>query len=378
MSSDSNDGLGRRGFLAGAGIAGLGVALVGLGQRPWAAEPDYGGAAVTLLAGTPKDDGFHFPAEWARHDFTIMVFPPRQNWAGYGLAAARRDWAAVANAVAEFEPVLMVAYPGDARTARHLISAEIELVELPVNDSWSRDSGPMFVVDGRGRRRVARFTFNGWGAKFVPYADDALLKARLCQHLNTPIYPASLVLEGGTVAMDGEGTVITTEQCLLHANRNPGLDKTQVEETLKAYLGAKKIIWLGEGIVPDPITDGHVDGICAFVAPGLVLLHTTDYTSDPNHRICEDARRRLQEATDAQGRRFEIIELPLALDVAHKNFYIANGGVIVPIANDRRQDDAPMAIIREVFPARQVVGVDGNVLAQGGGVHCITQQVPAV
>ena len=157
------------------------------------------------------------------------------------------------------------------------------------------------------------------------------------------------------------------------------MKKEEIATILKAYLGGEKVIWLGKGIVPDPITDGHVDGMCTFAAPGVVLLHTTDDTSDPNYQICLDAKRRLQETTDAKGRKLEIIELPLGDDVAHINFYFTNGGIIVPIANDPSQDDAPLGILQEVFPEREVLPVNGNVLAAGGGgVHCITQQVPVV
>ncbi|WP_293081851.1 agmatine deiminase family protein [Moorena sp. SIO3H5] len=340
--------------------------------------PDYSSTGVTLLQQTtPLEDGFFFPAEWEPHEFTIMVFPPAQNWKGYGLKKARREWAAVANAVNEFEPVVMVVHPQDKGVAKGFLSSDIELIEFPVNDGWARDSGPMFLVNGKGSRRVAGFTFNGWGGKFPPYHDDALLKARLSNYFETTMYSSSLVLEGGGVTLDGEGTIITTEECLLNPNRNPRMSKSQVERLLKDYLGAETVVWLGRGIVPDPVTDGHVDGICAFAAPGLVLLHSTDDRNDPNYKICRDAKHRLQKSTDARGRKFEIVEIPLGLDIAHMNFYIANNAVIVPVAGDSSQDDAPLAILREVFPGRRVVGVDSLILAEGGGgIHCITQQVP--
>ncbi|MGK7903664.1 MAG: agmatine/peptidylarginine deiminase [Hormoscilla sp.] len=340
--------------------------------------PNYRRLGTTLIENsTPKSDGFFFPAEWEPHEFTIMAFPPPQNWAGYGLADARRDWSAIANVISEFEPVLMVVRPQDRSRAKRRLNSDIELVEFPLNDGWTRDSGPIILVNESGERRVPGFTFNGWGEKLPPYNKDALLKARLCNYLDLPMYPVDLVLEGGAVATDGQGTILTTEECLLNSNRNPGMTQAQVEQFLLDYLGAEKVIWLARGITPDPITDGHVDGICAFAAPGVVLLHTTDDRNDPNFEIGNDAKSRLEAATDAQGRSLEVIEVPLALDVPHMNFYICNGGVIVPIANDPAQDDEPMAILREVFSDRQVVGVNGQLLAQGGGgAHCITQQVP--
>jgi agmatine deiminase len=328
---------------------------------------------------TPKADGFYFPAEWRPHDYTIMQFVPAQNWRGYGLKAARRDWARVANTLNEYEPVLMVVDPKDSRIAKKLLSADIELVEYPLNDGWSRDSAPMFVVNDAGERRASNFIFNGWGEKFPPYSDDAKLKARLCRYLNISAYQAPLVSEGGAITTDGEGTLITTKECLLNPNRNPEKSKKAVERILKAYVGVDKVIWLNRGLTPDPITDGHVDGICVFVAPATVMLHTTNDRSDPNYRICQNAKKRLLSETDAQGRPLDIIELPLAWDVAHINFYIANNVVVVPIAGKKRQDEEAMSIIRNAFPERKVVGVSGKILAKGGGgVHCITQQVPQI
>ena len=165
---------------------------------------------------------------------------------------------------------------------------------------------------------------------------------------------------------------------MLNQNRNPSLTKPEINAILQDYFNVSQIIWLDRGTTPDPITDGHVDGICVYVAPGVVMLQTTGDRSDPNYQICQNAKQVLQTAVDAKGRKLKIIELPLAWDVSHINFYLANNSVIVPIANDP-QDDTPMAIIRDTFPNRQVVGVSGKILARGGGgVHCITQQVPLI
>jgi len=344
--------------------------------------PDYTSTGAKLIMkSTPVGDGFRYPAEWEPHEYTIMVMPPPQNWKGFGipLEDVREQWADIANKLAEYEPVLMVVDPKDAKLAKRLLSKDIEVVQMPVNDGWSRDSGPMFVVNGQGDRRVAGFTFNGWGAKFPPYKDDAMLKARLCKHLDVPMYPIDLVLEGGAVAVDGEGTLITTEQCLLNKNRNSASGREGVEKTLNEALGSKKVIWLGKGLEPDPVTDGHIDGMLAYAEPGTVLLHTTDDKSDPNFKIGQDAKRRLAEATDAKGRKLEVIELPLDGDVSYMNFYIANDCILVPVTNDPQQDKRPMGILREVFSDYDVVGIDSNVLGEGGGgIHCITQQVPRV
>ncbi len=374
----------RRDFLVrstctGAAWAGM-PQLMNAEDKQLSQMPDYKSTGAKLITNsTPTADGFRSPGEWEEHESTIMVMPPPQNWKGYGipLEDVRGQWADVANTLSEYEKVLMVVHPTEAKLARKLLSQKIELIEFAVNDGWARDTGPMVLVNGKGERRVAGFTFNGWGAKFPPYGDDALLKGRLCQHLSLPMYPIDLVLEGGAVALDGEGTLITTEQCLLHQNRNAAGDRAKIEKQLNDSLGTTKVIWLGKGLEPDPVTDGHVDGILAFAEPGVVLLHMTKDKSDPNFAICQDAKRRLKEATDAKGRKFEIIELPLDSELSHMNFYIGNDCVLVPIAKQRDQDKRPMGVLREVFSDYEVIGIDGTVLGEGGGgIHCITQQLP--
>ena len=330
---------------------------------------------------TAAEDGYFFPGEGRPHAATIMAMPPPQNWEsdGFEMNQVRAQWATVANTIAEYEPVKMVVAPGEVGAARRLLNSEIEMIELPLNDGWTRDIGPMVVVNESGDRRIAGFTFNGWGEKFPPYRDDTLLKARLAAQMGLPMYPVNLVAEGGAILTDGEGTAIVTAQCLLHENRNPGYSREQVEALINSSLGTQKVIWVEQGLTPDPITDGHIDGLAAFAAPGMVLLHSCDLQRDPNDDICNAAKRVLEQTTDAKGRRLEIIDLPLARDISHMNFYICNGAVIVPIAEDEAQDDAPMAILREVFPDREVIGIGGNILCEGGGgIHCITQQVPAV
>ena len=338
---------------------------------------DYAAAGATLIETPPADEGFYFPAEWQRHERTLMQFLPASSWYEKD---SDEEWAAVANAVAEFEPVTMAVQPKSMTRAESLLSSDIERVEWPMNDGWSRDSGPIVLVNGTKDRRVAGFEFNGWGGKHPPWDQDALIKARFAAHLDMALHPAPLVLEGGAVAVDGEGTLITTEQCLLNANRNPGKTKAEVEAVLRGWLGVETVIWLPKGLEPDPITDGHVDGIAAFAGAGVVLLHTTDDRSDPNYEITRDAKDVLLNTPDARGRRLQVIEIPLtSFDLVHMNFYICNGGVIVPVTGNAREDDAPLAILREVFPDHQVVPVTGRLIAKGGGgVHCITQQVPAV
>jgi agmatine deiminase len=341
-------------------------------------RPDYGKTKAKIIRdSSPLADGFFMPGEETPHEATVMVFPPEQNWKHHGLTAARNEWKTVANTISEHEEVRMVVHPDEIKIARKLLSSEIKIIERKVNDGWARDTAPLFLKNAKGERRAAGMIFNGWGAKFPPFDADALLKAELCALWNVPFYPMDVVGEGGGVLVDGDGTLIVTEECLLHKNRNPHISKATIEKRLLAGFGAKKVIWLGRGLTPDPVTDGHVDGMAAFIAPGRVLLHSLDDESDTNFKILADAKRRLTEATDAKGRKLEIIELPLAEEVGQMNFYICNGAVIVPVSGDAAQDDEPLGILREQFQGRKIIGVPGRVLAKGGGgVHCITQQIP--
>lgn len=366
----------RRKFLS-TGIATS--ATVAAGKAVPASPSIYDGTGAEILAGAAKDQGFTFPAEWDRHARTLMKFPPPQNWRRRELEDARREWAETANTIADFEPVTMAVRPADREDARRLLSRQIELLEMPLNDAWSRDSGPMIVKNRTGERRVAGFNFNGWGRKFPPYNDDQRAKGYFAAHLDMPMYVSDLTTEGGALAMDGQGTILTTEESVLHTNRNPDWSKAQAERELIAHLGAEKVIWLPKGLTPDPITDGHVDGIAAFAAPGVILLHTIYDRNDPNTPITAAAKSVLQGATDARGRRFDVIEIPLtSFDVVHMNFYICNGAVVVPVSGRRSEDDEPLGIIQDAFPNHEVIGVSGVMIGGGGGgVHCITQQVPA-
>jgi agmatine deiminase len=368
-----------RRHLLKAMISGATFALAGLMKTGGAGAVGDTNSGAAMKTNTPTVDGFYFPAEWSPHQGTIMQFVPEQNWGRHDIEGPRKEWAMVANTVAEFEPVIMAVDPADKKIAAKMLSGAIEQVEYPLNDGWSRDSGPMILVDDKGNRAVAGFEFNSWGRKFHPYDDDAQFKARMAAHLDFPFYPAPMTLEGGAVILDGEGTCITTAECLLHTNRNPGMSKADVEEVLAQWLGVKKVIWLPLGLTPDPITDGHIDGLAAYVAPGVVMVHTTADPGDPNYRICNAAVEILGNTTDARGRALEIITLPLAETVVHMNYYVCNGGVVVPTAGNAGSDDNALGIIRDAFPGRKVVGVSGNMISEGGGgVHCITQQIPAV
>ncbi len=321
------------------------------------------------------------PAEWEPHERTLMGWPCRIELWGETLQQARADYAAVANAVAAFEPVTMIANPGaEAGQARAACGENVTIVELGLDDSWLRDCGPIYAYGDDGSRIANHFRFNAWGEKFPPWDQDAAVGATVARRLGDDVREVDLVLEGGSILTDGQGTLLTTEQCLLHPSRNPGSDRGQIEQRLAEALGVDRFLWLGMGLVEDRDTDGHVDLIAAFTRPGHVLLQTTA-PGNPNHDHCQENLRRLR------GDGIEVAEIDLLpyaevagerVAASYMNFYICNGGVIVPVVgDDGDSDEQALATIAAQFPGREVVPVPGLVIAYGGGgPHCITQQVP--
>ena len=321
-----------------------------------------------------------FPGEWEPHERTIMGWPCRELLWGDCLEFARRDYAVVANAIAAFEPVTMIANPGaQAAAARAALGANVEVVELAIDDSWLRDTGPIYAVETDGTRTALHWRFNAWGEKFPPWDQDATIGARIARHLGDRVVEVPMVLEGGAVLSDGRGTLFTTEQCLLAENRNPKLTRSQIETTALEALGAERMVWLGQGQYEDRDTDGHVDMIAAVAPDGQVLLQTAP-AGDPNHERGIDNRGRLQEAgigviEIGHLPRTEVAGEPVA--VSYLNFYVCNDAVIVPVCGDAHDPEA-LGRIGRAFPGREIVGVPGAVIAYGGGgPHCITQQVPA-
>jgi agmatine deiminase len=360
----------------------------------------------TALQSTPAEDGFRMPAEFEPHAGCWMAWPERpDNWR-LGAKPAQEAYAAVAAAIAQAEPVRMAVSDAQFENCRAMLPASVRVVEISTDDAWIRDHGPTFVVDGGGGRRGIDWRFNAWGGSdgglYFPWDRDERVAAKVLEVEGDDRYRAPIVLEGGAIHVDGEGTVLTTEECLLNPNRNPELSKDQLERVLLDYLGAEKVIWLGAGVFEDE-TDGHVDNLACFAGPGRVLLTWTDDEDDPQHRISRDARERLEAATDAQGRALEVVPLPspgplqlsaeeaAGIDAAegtqprragdrmaasYVNFYLANSRVVFPLL-DPRHDAEAEAILRRNFPDREVVGVPAReILLGGGNVHCITQQVP--
>ena len=322
------------------------------------------------------------PAEYAPHERTLMAWPARADMWGEHFEAAKADYAEIANAIAAFEPVLMVADPSQRKQARAACGDGVVVSEIPIDDSWMRDAGPIFVLDGAGGRAGVDFGFNAWGEKFEPYDNDAEVAARLLERLREERIDArDLILEGGSITVDGDGMLIATEQTLLHPSRNPGLSRDQIARRLQEALGVHTVVWLGQGLVEDHDTDGHVDNVCAWIGPGRVLAQTVADEANPTWRGTRENVERLQAAG------LEVVELPLLPYVDHDgpptvvpytNFYLCNGAVIVPVAGQETDAEA-MTLLGGLYPGREVVPVPGVTLALGGGgVHCITQQIPAL
>ena len=359
------------------------------------------------LATTPAADGFRMPGEFEQHSGCWMLWPERpSNWR-LGAKPAQLAFAAAATAIATGEPVTVGVSRAQFLHARALLPDAIRVVELSSNDSWMRDVGPTFVVNGSGAVRGVDWAFNAWGGLggglYFPWDQDDLVARKVLEIEGCDRYRAPFVLEGGGIHVDGEGTLITTEECLLNPNRNPHLDKGQIEILLHEYLGVTSVIWLGRGVVDDE-TNGHIDNLCCFARPGEVVLTWTDDKRDPQYRVSLDAYERLMQARDAQGRRLKIHKLhqpgPLVrtreesqhidaeeggaprrggerLAGSYVNFYSGNLTIVLPLLDPKRDRQASRQL-QKIFPDRRIIGVQAReILLGGGGIHCITQQVPA-
>jgi agmatine deiminase len=359
------------------------------------------------LDSTPAADGFRMPAEWEPHAGTWMAWPERPDTWRDGAEPARIAFAEVARAIAASEPVTVTASPTGLESARSALPASCRVVELATDDAWMRDIGPTFVVDDAGERRGVDWIFNAWGGLqgglYAPWDRDDAAASAILELERVGRYRAPMVLEGGAIHTDGEGTLLTTEECVLDPNRNPLESRSEIERHLREHLGVETVIWLGLGVFQDE-TGGHVDNLVCFVRPGVVALTWTDDRDDPQYERSLDARRRLEAATDARGRSLEVHLVhqpgPLSmtdaeaaglltvdgskprragdrLAASYVNFFIANTRVVVPRL-DERHDDQAHEQLAALFPEREVVGVDAReILLGGGNVHCITQQVPA-
>jgi agmatine deiminase len=348
-----------------------------------------------LLTPTPNSlaaRGFRMPAEWAPHAATWLSWPHKESsWPGK-LERIPRFWVEMVRALSPGETVnILVNEAAPAAQVRETLTRagvgldNVRLHEVPTDDAWMRDHGPTFVTRG-GETALVDWRYNAWGGKYPPWEQDDAVPRALEAILGLPRVEPGIVLEGGSIEVDGEGTLLTTEQCLLNPNRNPSLTREQIEQHLCDHLGARRVLWLGDGILGDD-TDGHVDDLTRFVAPATVVTVVEDDPADPNHAVLAENLERLRAMRDAAERPLRVVTLPMPrpveydgqrLPASYANFYIGNAAVLAPIFNCDR-DAAALATLRRLFPTRHVVGVDATDLVWGlGAFHCVTQQQPAV
>ena len=347
------------------------------------------------------------PGEFGPHAGTWMLWPQRpDNWRN-GAAPAQTAFTAVASAIARFEPVTVGVNPDQHTNARQMLPPQVRVVEIANNDAWMRDCGPTFVVNGLGAVRGVDWVFNAWGGLvsglYFPWNLDEAVAQKVLEIERLDRYKAPLVLEGGSIHVDGQGTCLTTEECLLSPGRNPDLSKEQIESHLKEYLNVEKVLWVPRGVYGDE-TSGHVDNLACFLCPGVVALTWTEDRSDPQYERSAEAYDFLMAETDARGRRLEVHKIhqsqPVSITAeeaagvvavagtlprqpgdrmaaSYINFYFCNGGAIVPTFGDL-QDRPALDQLQSLLPERQVVGMPAHeILLGGGNIHCITQQQPA-
>jgi agmatine deiminase len=355
------------------------------------------------------------PAEWESHEATWLAWPHNpETWPGK-LERIPPIWMEMIKALHTQEKVNVCVNDAEMEwqvaelLTRHGIDENVFLHRIPTNDAWMRDYGPVFIkrspspqpspARGEGENKntpplykgggwgevvILDWTFNSWGQKYGPWDLDDIVPKKVAKHFQLPCIEPGIVLEGGSIDVNGQGTLLTTEQCLLNKNRNPHLSKTEIEEYLKNYLGVTHILWLGEGIVGDD-TDGHVDDITRFVAPDTVVTVIEEDPADDNYKLLQDNLKRLQKMKDQSGKSLKIMTLPMPgpvfyedrrLPASYANFYIANGMVLVP-TYDHPNDARALGILRELFPTRKIVGINCVDLVWGlGAFHCVTQQQP--
>ncbi len=359
------------------------------------------------LEGTPKEHGFRMPGEFEEHKGTYMIWPERpDNWR-YGGKPAQEVFVKVANTIAKYEEMTMIVSAGQYDNARHLLDEKVKVVEMSNNDSWLRDSGATFVKNDKGELRACDWTFNAWGGLvdglYFPWDQDDKIAQKMCELESVNRYRLDdFILEGGSIHVDGDGTALVTEECLLSEGRNSHMSKEEIEQTLCDYLNVEKVLWVKEGIYNDE-TNGHVDNICAYVRPGVIALAWTDDETDPQYKRSTEAYEYLTNETDAKGRKIEVHKIytptpiliskdeSLGVDAvdgtlprnegdrlaaSYVNYYVGNGFVAVPQFNDPH-DKLAVEKLQELYPDRVIEPIYAReILLGGGNIHCITQQVP--
>jgi len=339
---------------------------------------------------TPLENQFYMPPEWYPHECCWMQWPTETfpsdvtpSWSHFDLDKGRIAWANVANTISQFETLKMIVHPNDRESAINLLNNNVEILELPINDAWCRDTGAIFLLNDKNELGGVDSDFNCWGYKENFELDDKVAKFMI-EKTNSKYFKNNMVLEGGSINVNGKGTMITTEQCLLNKNRNPELSKEQIEKNLKDYFGVSKIIWLKHGT--DEGTDGHVDNVACFSNSNTILTMTCTDKSDSYYDLLTENLEILRSSTDQDGNPINIIELEMSKKrlipnddepSSYINFYISNNAIILPIFGDEPADENAKKILNSQFQNRQIVCLDGrDILLGGGNIHCITQQQP--
>lgn len=360
------------------------------------------------IESTPKKDGFRMPGEFEHHDGCYMIWPERpDNWR-LGAKPAQEVFTEVANTIGEYEPMTVIVSKAQYSNARNMLKDYVRVVEMANDDSWVRDCGATFVINDKGEVRGVDWTFNAWGGLvdglYFPWDSDDKIAQKMCELERVDSYRVdNFVLEGGSIHVDGEGTVMVTEECLLSEGRNPHMTKEEIGNKLCEYLNCEKVLWIPRGIYNDE-TNGHVDNMCNFVRPGVVALAWTDDENDPQYERSVEAYKYLENETDAKGRKLEIHKIytpsPILiteeeskgvdavdgtlprlpgdrLAASYVNYYTGNGFIALPIFNDPA-DEKAIAKLKELYPDREIRPIYAReILLGGGNIHCITQQLPS-
>jgi agmatine deiminase len=361
---------------------------------------------MTYINSTPKQDGFRMPAEHEKHDEIWLGWPERTDTWQWGAKPAQKAFAEVANTISRYTKVSVAVSAHQFDNARSQLDTSVRLIEMSSNDSWLRDTGPTYVVNDHGQRRAIDWQFNAWGGLsdglYFPWDLDNAIASKIANIYRDDVYKAPLILEGGSIHSDGEGTIYTTKECLLHPSRNPNLTQNDIENYLKEYLGAEKIIWVENGLFADDDTNGHVDNLMHVAAPAEIILSWTDDLNDPQYAISAAALATLENQEDARGRKIKVHKLTLPapltitkeegegfdysegmhreagtrLAASYANFLITNNLIIFPKLSEQ-SDNQAKSQLEAIFPKHDVIGVDArNILLGGGNIHCITQQIP--
>lgn len=354
-------------------------------------------AKLKVLKKTPASLGYTFPAEWHPHAATWFSWPRPEGISFPGKYEPIPE--TMARIIREITPRERVNINVPNENYQQIVSTQlvengcpldnIHFHHIKTNESWCRDHGPAFVLrrkrTGGHAAAIIDWGFNAWGGKYPPYDDDDQVPRRIAELLELPVFSPGVVMEGGSVDFNGEGTILTTESCLLNRNRNPTLTKAQIEKCLKDYYGQKHVVWLGEGIAGDD-TDGHIDDLARFISPSTIVTAIEEDPRDVNHAALQDNLRRLQLARDHAGQPFDIVTLPMPgilehggqrLPATYVNFYFINGALLVPTYGHKKTDRKALDTLQKHLPAHKVIGIDCTELIWGlGAIHCLTQQQP--